>query len=181
MTRWKRFLVLAVFAIALLAWPALLAAQDVAPVPEPPEWVTWAKVVAEPLIEPLALILGAVALVLARRVSTWIAAKLGVEDARALSLIEGQVVKVVDGGIAYAEQKALVWTRQHGTLPDGAAKLKWATDWIVREAQRRGLPELARNALVDLVESRLGDPHAPGSAVRAEAIAARLAGAEVDQ
>jgi len=177
--RWK-LMVLAVFAIALLFWPALLAAQDVAAVPEPPGWVTWAKAIAAPLIEPLALILGAVALVLARRVTTWLAAKLGVEDARTRMLIEGQVVKVIDGGIAYTEQKALVWAREHAALPDSAAKLQWAIDWVVREARRRGLPEMGRGALIDLIESRLGDPHAPGTAVRAEVVASRLAGAEVD-
>jgi hypothetical protein len=171
--------ILAVATMLVATIFASIAFAQEAP-PEPPEWVTWMKAIAEPLIEPLALILGAVALVLARRVSTWIAAKLGVEDARALSLIEGQVVKVVDGGIAYTEQRALTWAREHAALPDSAAKLQWAIEWIAREAKRRGLPELGRDALIDLIESRLGDPHAPGSAVRAEVIASRLAGAEVD-
>lgn len=164
--------------LLVFALPQIAAAQEGPP--EPPEWVVWLKAIAEPLIEPLALILGAVALVLARRVSTWIAAKLGVEDARTRSLIEAQVVKVVDGGIAYTEQVANVWVREHGALPASPAKLQWALDWAVREAKRRGLPEMGRDALIDLIESRLGDPHAPGGAYRAEAEVARLRGAEVD-
>ena len=108
--------ILAVATMLVATIFASIAFAQEAP-PEPPEWVTWMKAIAEPLIEPLALILGAVALVLARRVSTWIAAKLGVEDARALSLIEGQVVKVVDGGIAYTEQRGGVTVRRGELSP----------------------------------------------------------------
>lgn len=166
--------------LLVLMLPLIVAAQEVAAPPTPPSWVVWIKAVAEPLIEPVALILSGVALILAKRFAKWLAVKLDVEDAHALSLIEEQVTKVVDGGISYAEQLANGWTRERGALPTQAQKLQWAVDWIVREAKRRGLPELARDALVDLIESRLGDPKAPGDADRAGALAARLRGAEID-
>lgn len=160
--------------------PIVLVATE-APEPEStPEVVVYAKVVTEALLPVVLSIVGGMLLMLGKFAHRWLAQKLQVEELVAEEKRDDLVRKVVEGGISYAEQRALQWAREHGALPDGAAKMRWALTWIATELDRRGLPALAKARIEDLIESRLGDPRAPGDADRAGAVAARLRGAEVD-
>lgn len=165
----------------VLCLPLIVAAQEVAaPIEEAGGWIAYAKVATEVVVPVLLSIVTGALLILGRYVHRWLAEKLGVEALIAEEKRDALVREVIDGGIAYAEQRALQWARSEKRLPEGAEKLRWALHWISSELQRRGLPAIAKERLEDLVDSRLGNPFAPGGADRAEAEAARLRGAEVD-
>jgi len=159
--------------------PLIVAAQEVA---EPVEegWLVYAKVAAEVIVPVLLTLVSGALVILGRYVHRWLAAKLGVEELIAEEKRDSITREIIDGGIAYAEQRAMQWARTEHNLPDGAAKLRWALNWISSELHRRGLPAIAKERLEDLVDSRLGNPSAPGSADRAEVEAMRLRGAAVD-
>jgi hypothetical protein len=160
--------------------PIVLVAAE-APAPEEmSEAVIYAKVATETLLPIVLSIVGGLLLVLGRFAHRWLARKLQVEELIAEEKRDQLTKDVVDGGITFAEQKGMGWARERGELPPSAEKLKWALDWITAEMRRRGLPELAREKLEQLIDSRLGNPKAPGHADRAEVVTSRLRGAQVD-
>ena len=160
--------------------PIVLVATE-APEPESTsEVVVYAKVVTEALLPVVLSIVGGMLLMLGKFAHRWLAQKLQVEELIAEEKRDQLTKEVVDGGITFAEQKGMGWARERGELPPSAAKLKWALDWIIPEMKRRGLPELAREKLEELIDSRLGNPKAPGHADRAEVAVSRLRGAQVD-
>jgi hypothetical protein len=163
-----------------LALPPLAAAQEVA-APVESVWLAYAKVATESLLPVVLTLVSGAMLILGRYVHRWLAAKLGVEQLIAEEKRDALVRDVIDGGIARSEQRTVQWARERGELPPGPAKLEWALKWIVDELHRRGLPELGRDQLAELVEARLGDPRAPGEADRASAVLYRLRGDDVDR
>jgi hypothetical protein len=157
--------------------PVELVAEDV---PVVSDVVTYGKVITEALLPALLSILTGALLVLGRYAHRWLARKLDIEDMVAEEHRDALVRSIVETGTALAEQRGLKWARERGELPAGAQKLQWALDWIVAELQRRGLPEHARDELIDLIDASLANPAAPGDATRASVVASRLRGSEVD-
>jgi len=150
--------------------PTVLVVED--PTPEAAsEIVAYAKVATEALLPFVLSLVGGALLILGRYAHRWLARKLDVEELIAEEHRDALVRSIIEGGISLAEQRAMVRLRERGELPDGAKKLEWALEWAIAEMKRRGVPELARDYLIDLIESRLGDPRAPGVSIRAGAVA----------
>lgn len=127
-----------------------------------------AKTATELLLPVVLLIAGPALAALSRSGVRWFAARtqlLNIEQERAIA---DAFTAVIDGGVAYAEARALRWAQERDQIPPGAEKLEAALTWIVDEAQDRGLPELGRDRLVRMIESRLGTDGAPGGLVRGQ-------------
>ncbi len=134
------------------------------------------KVVTEALIPPVALVVAGVAAALGRSLLRFLNARFGTEEVTARLNAEALFNQFIDGGIAFAEQKALIWARDRGSLPSGSLKLKWAIDFIKAQMKEHSLPERARDFLVDRIEARLGNPAAPGESVRGQEAVLKLVG-----
>lgn len=133
------------------------------------------KVVTEALIPPVALVVAGVAAALGRSLLRFLNARFGTEEIAVRLNAEKLLVQILDEGIAFAEQKGLVWARNVGELPEGALKLGWALDFVKVQMKEHRLPERTRDYLVDRIEARLGNPSAPGESIRGNDAALKLA------
>ena len=113
------------------------------------------NVLAQHLIPLVALLLSGVASVLGAWLGRLLARKLHVQLSQEQHAL---MIELVDGAIMRAEQWALNATKQ-GALPSGAEKLDVALKFLEGLARQYKLPEMARDRLVDLVESALGERH----------------------
>lgn len=138
------------------------------------------QVFVEQMAPVVANIVGAALSVAMLAATTLILRRLGLEKVAHHHRTHELVLTWVEEGVALAEHRGLVWARDRGELPEGAQKLEWALQHVVREMKEAGIPELARDRLVHLVEAVLGTPSAPGHEDRAEAVAMRLKGADLE-
>lgn len=69
------------------------------------------------------------------------------------------LVRLTDGmitsGVAFAEEQGRKALRADNTKTDGAAKLETATDFVAQQLSTSGLPRIAEDELVKLIEARL--------------------------
>lgn len=98
------------------------------------------------VLTPVASGLG---VLLYRKVASWLNVQVDEKQ-------EQMLRQLVAEGTAYAEQQAMRWAKLRQKPATGDDKLEEALKFITAEAQRRGLPELARDALVAKVEAELG-------------------------
>lgn len=116
----------------------------------------YVNVILTHAIPLVAILLGGVASVLAAWLGKLIAKKLHVQ-------ITGEqhelLLDLVDGGITRAEQWAIVKTKIGSPPPAGPDKLNKALTYVEEMARQYKLDVMARDKLVELVESALGDKH----------------------
>ncbi|MEO0326721.1 MAG: phage holin, LLH family [Myxococcota bacterium] len=129
------------------------------------------KLVLETLIPLLADLAGPALAVTAAYVARRVAQHFRLQEDERL---DAAITQKVTEAIAYAEQMALQRVKASGSLPPGSDKLRWALQWAQRELEESGIVHVTAERLVDLIESRLGDPDTPGSAVEAMETAAEL-------
>lgn len=98
----------------------------------------------------LAGVLGVVGTALVRKLAALVGVKITHEQLRT---VEALAVR----GVAYAEEWALKKVKNEGKRPAGPDKLEAALEFVTPMARRAGLPELARDELVKLIESALGE------------------------
>ena len=110
------------------------------------------KLILEHLLELVFLVLAPVLLYLVRRGMKWLEDKLDFDiNANMEATIEG----VVRSAIAYAEQQRhKIVKADRGQVND---KLEDAVRWASDEIRHRGLPEVASDRIVGLIEAKLGE------------------------
>lgn len=131
----------------------------------------WVAALGEPLMNLVITLVGAVVLVLGRKLDRWLAARYDLDSVLAQRERDALLTSIVDRGVAATEHRSRRFLLEHQTLPEGPQKLKWATDWIVDEARRLGLPPPTRGEIAELVNAALGDDRRPGVARRADQVA----------
>lgn len=111
------------------------------------------KSIAAPLLPLVVLILVGVAYALGRKAIAAFEAKTGLDLSTGT---ETSILGVIDLGIGAAEKWAANVLKSTGKKPPSVEKLDKAMAFIVDELKRRNLPEMARDAVVKLIEAKLG-------------------------
>ena len=107
-------------------------------------------------VSEVALSFGAVLLVaLGSLFIKWVAKKLKIEDVKTQATIQGAYDKIVEWGVAYAEQ----WAHKLSDDPkDGSAKkLDKAVEFVQDMIKDWGLEEKSADWIVDKIEAKLGE------------------------
>lgn len=84
---------------------------------------------------------------------------------------------MITSGVAFAEEQGRKAFRTDSTKTDGAAKLATATDFVAKQLSTSGLPGIAEDELVKLIEARLARERAhPNGVIPNEALDAMQEG-----
>lgn len=80
------------------------------------------------------------------------------------------LIRLTDGlvvsGVAFAEEQGRKALKAGGVKTEGAQKMSMATEFVSRQLAASGLPDIARDELTQLIESRLAQERAkPDGAV----------------
>jgi hypothetical protein len=108
--------------------------------------------VLENLLPIVTAVLLPVLLVLVRKFLLWLEVKLDFDMNEAIEL---KILSLIEEGILYAEEQALKALKD-GKKLGSDDKLRLAIEYVVERCRDLGLPELARDKLVKLVESKVG-------------------------
>lgn len=147
-------------------WPAIAHAQGAAPeVVESSNAMSYVKAVGDPLIDTLALVVQGVLLALIGVGLAWLKKKWGIDAGQQ---VEAAIQDVVERSIGYAAEKAHKAAKLGEDAPNGAKKLRDALEFAEAEVQRLGYDVMARDKLVELIESRLGVERVKGKLPSAE-------------
>lgn len=119
--------------------------------------MTWNDIVSNYVLPSLVTIAGGVLTALLALAVRYLERRLHIDiPARTERALEG----VVLDGVAYAEQLGRAAVRAQKPRPVGNAMLEAALGYVQAESRRRKLPELGRDELIRLIESRLGHENA---------------------
>lgn len=122
--------------------------------------MTWNDIVSEWVIPSLVTIAGGALTALLALAVRYVERRLSIDiPARSEHALEGVVLDAV----AYADQVGRAAVRAGRPRPLNNALLEAAIDYVRAESRRRRLPELGRDELVRLIESRLGRANAQRS------------------
>lgn len=119
--------------------------------------MTWNQIVGEYVIPALVTILGGALTALLALGIRYLERRLSIDiPARTERMLDDLVADAT----AYAEQQGRAAVKATKPRPVGNALLEMAVQYAEQESRRRKLPELARDQLVRLIESRLGHENA---------------------
>lgn len=120
--------------------------------------MTWGEVLNQTVIPGLVTVLLGVLSALALVGVRYLERRLRIDVPASVERVV--IDEVIPGAVGYAEQLA----RRHAKgLGAPVAKLEVAVQFAQQELERRRLPELGRDALVRLIESRLGAGPSPAA------------------
>lgn len=122
------------------------------------DWTEFGRVAAENLT-PIALIIlvgvvGAATKVGLAYLEKWTGAKIS-------EVQRGMIDDLTLDGIRFVEEVALRKLRAGDPTPDSDTKLELAFKYVVAHMKAQGLPEMARDRLVELIEANLMSLRAP--------------------
>jgi len=166
--KWLGFLGIVLMALAFMALPAIVYAQDVAPevAAKGSAAAEYAKSAVDPLVDTLALLLGTVFTALLGVGLAWLKKKWNID---AGDSVEAALQSIIERGIGYAAEKAHKALQAGEGAPGGAQKLRDALEYVEDEVQRLGYDKLAADKLKALIESKLGVERVKGTLPTAEA------------
>lgn len=118
------------------------------------DWTETLRLLAEQLLPVVGVILAGVLSALGGLLVFYLQKWAGVKITQAqVDMLDDIIVD----GIEYAEEQARKALKAKDPSPGSDSKLETAIAFIVTEARRKGLPEMARDTLVKVIESRIED------------------------